>query len=257
MIAKVEPGSSRAVLGLGRVGTTTAEQAAVAGYRPDRRIDFDPHKLVAFAAGRSPVAEPGLDALLESPARSGRLAVSPTIEPILDGLEVVLVCLGTSAGPDGRLDLTALLDLLRQLARRLRRRFPTRALLWIVERSTIVPKTMDRLVVPTLPAEARAEPGSRFDVVYNPEFLREGSALEDLARRHVSSSASAFHERVAVSSGSTTRSRKRSSTSRSVSTRSSSCSTIDSAPSRWRSPTRWAGSRSPRASTPAASPNSC
>lgn len=178
MIAKVEPGSSLAVLGLGRVGTTTAACLAAAGHRV-HGIDLDPGKVAAFAAGRSPVVEPGLDALLQRAARAGLLAASPTIEPVLDRLDMVLVCVGTPPGPDGRLDYAALLDVLRRLGRAVRRRDRSRPPLLIVVRSTITPGTMDRLVLPTLAAETREEPGSRFEAVYNPEFLREGSALED------------------------------------------------------------------------------
>lgn len=178
MIAKVEPRPSLAVLGLGRVGATTAASLAATGYRV-HGVDIDPRKTAAFAGGRSPVAEPGLDELLRRAAQAGLLAASPTIEPVLDGLDMVLVCVGTPAGPDGRHDYTALLEVLRGLGRGLRRRAVGRAPLLIAVRSTLAPGTMDRLVLPTLATEARAEPGTCFEAVYNPESLREGSALED------------------------------------------------------------------------------
>jgi GDP-mannose 6-dehydrogenase len=178
VIDRVEPGLSIAVFGLGRVGTTTAACLAAAGHRV-HGIDVDPRKIAAFASGRSPVAEPGLDELLNRAARAGLLTASPTAETVLDQLDMVLVCVGTPASPDGRFDHTALLDVLRRVGRGLRRRAPAGRPLLIVVRSTLVPGTMDRLVVPTLVAEARNEPGSHFEIAYNPEFLREGSALED------------------------------------------------------------------------------
>lgn len=178
MIDQVEPGLSIAVLGLGRVGTTTAACLAAAGHRV-HGIDVDSRRIAAFASGRSPVAEPGLDELLDRAARLGLLTAGPTLDTVLDHLDMVLLCVGTPPSPDGRFDLAALLDVLRQVGRGLRRRAPTQRPLLIVVRSTLVPGTMERLVVPTLAAEAREEPGSRFEVAYNPEFLREGSALED------------------------------------------------------------------------------
>lgn len=178
MIATVEPGLSLAVLGLGHVGTTTAACLVAAGHRV-HGIDIDPRKTAALAAGSSPVAEPGLGELLRRGAEAGLLHAGSTVEPLLDRLDMVLLCVGTPAGADGRLDHTALLDLVRQLGRGLRRRSPSRPPLLVVVRSTLVPGTMDRLVVPTLSAEAGAEPGERFEIAFNPEFLREGSALED------------------------------------------------------------------------------
>lgn len=178
MIDRVKPGLSIAVLGLGRVGTTTAACLAAAGHHV-HGIDVDSRKIAAFASGRSPVAEPGLDELLDRAARRGLLTAGPTLDTVLDRLDMVLICVGTPPSPDGRFDLAALLDVLRRLGRGLRRRAPVQRPLSIVVRSTLVPGTMDRVVVPTLVAEARNEPGSCFEVAYNPEFLREGSALED------------------------------------------------------------------------------
>lgn len=178
MTAKVETGLSLAVLGLGRVGTTTAACLAAAGHRV-HGVDLDAGKIAAFAAGRSPVTEPGLDELLNRAAAAGFLTAGPTIEPFLHRLDMVLVCVGTPSDPAGRLDHTALLDVLRRVGQGLRQRPSSLPPLLVVVRSTLVPGTMDRLVVPTLVAETREEPGSRFEVAYNPEFLREGNALED------------------------------------------------------------------------------
>lgn len=178
MIAEFGSGLSLAVLGLGRVGTTSAACLVAAGHRV-HGVDVDLEKVAAFAAGRAPVVEPGVDELLRRGARAGLLQAGPTIEPVLDQLDMALVCVATPAGADGRLDPTALLDVLRQLGRGLRRRDRARPPLLVVVRSTLAPGTMDRLVLPTLAAEARAEPGESFEVAFNPEFLREGSALHD------------------------------------------------------------------------------
>lgn len=178
MSATAEPSLSVAVLGLGHVGTTTAACLAAAGHRV-HGIDLDPDKVAAFAAGRSPVVEPGVDELLRRGARSGLVRAGTAIEPVLDELDLALVCVGTPAGADGRLDYRAVLDVLRRLGRGLRRRDRARPPLLVVVRSTLAPGTMDGLVVPTLAAEAATEPGDRFEIALNPEFLREGTALDD------------------------------------------------------------------------------
>ncbi len=178
MSVTVEPGLSIAVLGLGHVGTTTAACLAEAGHRV-HGIDVDPDKVAALAAGRSPVVEPGVDELLRRAARAGLLRAGTSVDAVLDRLDLALVCVGTPAGADGHLDYRALLDVLRQLGRGLRRRDRARPPLLVAIRSTLAPGTMDGLVLPTLAAEAETAPGERFEAAFNPEFLREGSALLD------------------------------------------------------------------------------
>lgn len=178
MSVSVGPGLSIAVLGLGRVGTTTAACLAEAGHRV-HGIDTDPDKVAALAAGRSPVVEPGVEELLRRAARAGSVSAGPSLEAVLDRLDLALVCVGTPAGSDGRLDYRALVDVLRQLGRGLRRRDRSRPPLLVAIRSTLAPGTMDGLVLPTLATEAGTSPGERFEAVFNPEFLREGSALLD------------------------------------------------------------------------------
>jgi len=167
-----------AVLGLGYVGTTTAACLVHSGHRV-YGIDINAEKVAAFAGGRSPIREPRVEDLLQKGLRSGLLQGGTSVEPFLDTLDMALVCVGTPLRADGRLDYVHLLDVVRGLGRAARRRDRARAPLLIVVRSTITPGTMDQLIVPLLVHEAGSEPGDRFEVAFNPEFMREASAVED------------------------------------------------------------------------------
>jgi GDP-mannose 6-dehydrogenase len=167
-----------AILGLGYVGTTTAACLAKAGHHV-LGIDINPEKVAAIGAGRSPVVEPGVEDLLQRGLRAGRVASAATLDGALDRLDLVIVCVGTPSRADGKLDLSHLLESTRQLGGAVRRRDPGRPPLLLVFRSTMPPGTMDRLVLPTLARAAGEAPGRRYEVAFNPEFLRESTAVKD------------------------------------------------------------------------------
>lgn len=169
------------ILGLGYVGTTTAACLARDGHRVVG-VDINPEKVAAVARGRSPVVEPGVGELLAEAARAGRLDATTDIEPELERLDMAMVCVGTPSRMDGRLDLAHLLEVTRQLGRGLRRRPEGRDPLLLVYRSTVPPGTMDRLVLPALERAAGEAPGRRYEVAFNPEFLREATAIRDYDR---------------------------------------------------------------------------
>jgi GDP-mannose 6-dehydrogenase len=167
-----------AVLGLGYVGTTTAACLAHCGHRI-HGIDVNAEKVAMFAAGRSPICEPGVEELLQKGKRAGLLKGGTSVDPLLDTLDMVLLCVGTPLGVDGRLDYVHLLDVVRSLGRAVRHCRRRDTPLLIVVRSTITPGTMDQLIVPLLAEEAGSVPGERFEVAFNPEFLREATAVQD------------------------------------------------------------------------------
>ncbi len=166
------------ILGLGYVGTTTAACLARDGHRVVG-VDIDPEKVAAVARGRSPVVEPGVEELLAAAARAGRLEATTDIGPELDRLDMAMVCVGTPSRMDGKLDLSHLLEVTRQLGRGLRRRPADRPPLLLVYRSTVPPGTMERLVLPALERAAGEAPGRRFELAFAPEFLRESTAIRD------------------------------------------------------------------------------
>ena len=167
-----------AVLGLGYVGTTMAACLARAGHAV-LGVDVNPAKVALVRAGRSPVVEPGLEALLAEGVAAGRLRAAGALdEEAGEALDLAFVCVGTPARRGGGLDLAQLLACLRELGRAVGRRRGDRQLL-IAVRSTVPPGTMTGLVLPTLAAAAGEPPGGRWEAAYHPEFLREASAVAD------------------------------------------------------------------------------
>ena len=149
------------VVGAGYVGLVTAVGLASMGHRVEV-VETRPDRLAALRAGRSPIHEAGLPEALAVALANGRLTVADT--PGLDA-EVVMVCVGTPIGPNGRSDLSQLDTALRSLAPIMAGGAP------LVVRSTLPPGST-RLV-----AEWTGLPTSR--ILTNPEFLRQGTALED------------------------------------------------------------------------------
>jgi len=166
-----------AIMGLGYVGATTAACLLQGGHHV-YGIDINPGKVAMVGMGRSPVVEPMVEELLQDGRAAGRLLSGSSIEPWLERLDLVLICVGTPARADGKLEMVHLLEVTRQLGRQLRERPPNGPLL-LVFRSTMAPGTMERLVLPTLANAAGEPPGQRYEVAFNPEFLRESTAVKD------------------------------------------------------------------------------
>ncbi len=163
------------VLGLGYVGCVTAACLAKEGHEVVG-VDINPAKVDLINAGRSPVVEPGLDTLL------GEVVQRRTLRATMDAVEAVeasglsLICVGTPANPDGSQNLDALERVCRDIGQALMHK--TRYHL-VVVRSTVLPGTLEKQVVPILKAASGREIGDGYDLAINPEFLREGSSIAD------------------------------------------------------------------------------
>ena len=163
-----------AIIGLGYVGAVTAGCLARLG-QSVIGVDTDRHKVEAVAAGRSPIAEPGLDELLAEAAAAGRLTTG-TVAPAVERSEVVMIAVGTPSAPSGALDLTALTRVTDEIGAAL----PNDGLFrTVVVRSTVLPGTTDDEVRPRLEAASGMKAGVDFGLATNPEFLRESSSIRD------------------------------------------------------------------------------
>ena len=164
-----------AVFGLGYVGSVSAANFAADGHDVIG-VDVNADKVAAVNSGRSPIVEPGLDAMLQENVDAHRLrATTSTSEAIAD-TDLSLICVGTPSRKNGSLDLGYLIRVCEQIGDALKDK-PTYHV--VVVRSTVLPGTTHEQVIPTLEARSGKKYGEGFGVSVNPEFLREGTALKD------------------------------------------------------------------------------
>jgi GDP-mannose 6-dehydrogenase len=163
------------VFGIGYVGTVVAGCLAEDGHEVTA-VDIARNKVDAINAGETPIAEPGLGALVAEGARAHRLAATADADDAVAASELSFVCVGTPSLENGNLDLRAVLQVSDDIARGVRKKGAPHK---VVVRSTILPGTMDREVIPRILATAAAD---RVGFAYYPEFMREGAAIEDFRR---------------------------------------------------------------------------
>ncbi len=163
-----------AIIGLGYVGAVTAACLAKLGLTVTG-VDTDEHKVAAIAAGRSPIAEPGLDDLLQEGTASGRLTTAALPDAVREA-DVIMIAVGTPSSRTGALDLTAVHRVADEIGSSLPRdgRFRT-----VVVRSTVLPGTTEGDVKPRLEAASGMRAHTDFGLGTNPEFLRESSSIRD------------------------------------------------------------------------------
>ena len=136
-------------------------------------VDHDPRKIAMLEAGEVPIYEPGLDDLIAKNTGAGRLAFTSDLASAVDGADAVFIAVGTpTRRGDGHADLRYVMAAARDIARALT------GYAVIVTKST-VPVGTNRQV---RQAVAEANPDAEFDVASNPEFLREGAAIDDFMR---------------------------------------------------------------------------
>lgn len=166
------------VFGLGYVGATATacllrDGHAVIG------VDVSPDKASKIKNGLSPVSEPGLDELLAAGRDAGRLFADTDVRNHLDDADIAMVCVGTPSLAGGGLDLTQVCAVSAELGAALKTRDASREALVVAYRSTMYPGAMEETILPVLIDAAGEDPGTRFEAVLNPEFLRESTAIKD------------------------------------------------------------------------------
>ena len=159
-----------AVVGTGYVGLVVGACFAENG-NTVICVDNDAAKIRALEQGRIPIYEPGLEELVTRNRREERLAFTTSLARAAAASQIVFIAVGTPAGEDGAADLTNVLEVAREIAAALD------GYTIIATKSTVPPGTAARLRA--VAAEATAQP---FSVVTNPEFLKQGAAIDDFMR---------------------------------------------------------------------------
>jgi UDPglucose 6-dehydrogenase len=136
-------------------------------------VDKDARKIEMLERGEVPIFEPGLDRLMARNVEAGRLSFTLDLDAAIDGADAVFIAVGTpTRRGDGHADLTYVMAAADEIAR------AAKDYIVIVTKST-VPVGTNRKVAETVRA---ANPDLDFDVASNPEFLREGAAIEDFMK---------------------------------------------------------------------------
>lgn len=160
-----------AVVGTGYVGLVTGACFAETGNNVIC-VDIDARKVARMQQGEVPIYEPGLDPIVERNTRQGRLSFTTDLAAAVAPAEIIFLALPTPPGEDGSADLSYILGVADQLGRMIT------DYKVIVDKSTVPVGTAER--VHAVMAENLQE--DLFDVVSNPEFLREGVAVEDFLK---------------------------------------------------------------------------
>jgi UDPglucose 6-dehydrogenase len=160
-----------AVIGTGYVGLVTG--AGLADFGNDVTcVDIDVSKIDALKQGKIPIYEPGLDTLVSKNVQEGRLNFTTDLATSIRGARAIFIAVGTPPRPDGSADLRYVEDVARAIAQHMN------GPKLVITKST-VPIGTGRMIEGIL---AQAGNGYTASVVSNPEFLREGSAIEDFMK---------------------------------------------------------------------------
>ncbi|MBX5479877.1 MAG: UDP-glucose/GDP-mannose dehydrogenase family protein [Pyrinomonas methylaliphatogenes] len=163
------------VFGLGYVGCVSAACFAKEGHEVVG-VDVNSTKVEIINDGRSPIVEPGMDELIAEVVAAGRLRATTAAKEAIESSDVSLVCVGTPSAPNGSLNLTYVKRVCEEIGAAIEGKSRPHT---VVIRSTMLPGTIEGVVVPTLEIYSGKKVGRDIGICINPEFLREGSSLAD------------------------------------------------------------------------------
>lgn len=163
------------IFGLGYVGTVCAACLAREGHRVIA-VDVNGTKVDIIRRGRSPIVESDLDGLIAEAVEDGDLrATCDSNEAVLNS-DISFICVGSPSNGNGSLDTSYIKRVSRDIGAALRHKNSYHL---VVVRSTVLPGTVGRLVIPTLGEASGKKLGVEFGVAVNPEFMRESNSVHD------------------------------------------------------------------------------
>ncbi|HXI89903.1 MAG TPA: UDP-glucose/GDP-mannose dehydrogenase family protein [Blastocatellia bacterium] len=163
------------IFGLGYVGCVSAACFGEAGHEVIG-VDVNKTKVGIINDSRSPIVEPGIEQLIRASVTARRLRATDDASDAVQGSDISLVCVGTPSNHNGSLDISHVKRACQQIGEALAAK---RSYHIVVVRSTMLPGTVETFLIPTLEVYSGKRAGRDFGVVINPEFLREGSSIND------------------------------------------------------------------------------
>jgi GDP-mannose 6-dehydrogenase len=163
------------VFGIGYVGCVSAACFAKEGHEVIG-VDANPVKVEIINSGKSPIVEAGVDQLIGEMVSEGRLRATTDAVEAVKATEMSLVCVGTPSQPNGSLDLSYIKRVCQDIGAGMEAKRERHT---VIIRSTMLPGTIESVVVPALEVYSGKKAGRDFGISINPEFLREGTSLKD------------------------------------------------------------------------------
>jgi GDP-mannose 6-dehydrogenase len=167
--------SGLSVFGLGYVGCVSSACFAKEGFDVVG-VDVSPGKVEMINAGKATIVESGIGELVGEMVAAGRLSATTSAADAVKRSDVSLICVGTPSRANGGIDLQYVERVCADIGRAMRDKASRHT---VVVRSTVLPGTTEKLVIPTLEAASGKKAGEGFGVCMNPEFLREGTSIRD------------------------------------------------------------------------------
>ena len=168
------------IIGLGFVGLSFASVLSSKGFDVIG-VDIDKEKLETIRSGKSPFYEPKIEQLLRK-ALKMKLTLSEKIEDVVDNCDLIFVTVGTPMKKNGTIDLEIILNVCRKIGKSL---LKTKNEPNIVIKSTVIPGTTINKIKTILEHVSNKQEGKGFNLITNPEFLREGKAIQDTIKPHL------------------------------------------------------------------------
>lgn len=163
------------IFGMGYVGVVSAACQAGDGHTVIG-VDLSQSKIDLVNAGMAPIVENGLGALLATGVKEGLISATTDALAAVRATDISFICVGTPSQSNGSLDLTYVRRVCEEIGRAIAQKDSFHV---VVARSTMLPGSMRDVVIPALEQFSGKIAGEGFGVCANPEFLREGTAIED------------------------------------------------------------------------------
>lgn len=163
------------ILGTGYVGLVTGTTFAKKGFSV-KCVDKDKNKIIALNKGAVPFYEPDLEDLIKKIRKKGLLEYSTNVIEAVKASDISFICVGTPSLKTGAIDLKYIKECAKEIGLVLR---ISKDYHLVVVKSTVIPLTTEKIVLPLLEKYSGKKVGKDFGVCMNPEFLKEGSAVED------------------------------------------------------------------------------
>lgn len=166
-----------AMIGLGPVGTVSAACFAKQGFKVIG-VDIDPKRVESFAKDEAPFVEPGINEMLKEIQANGNFSATSDFKGAVQKARIIMIAVGTPTPEEsGEPDLSYLDNVAKSIGEAFKEVKPEGAI--VVVRSTVPPGTMRKRLAPLIEQASGLKAGKDFFIGSNPEFLREGKAIDD------------------------------------------------------------------------------